>query len=102
MCNKLKLLAAATLMSLGSFALPSIGSADEVTVKLSVPDMNCPSCPITVRKSIEQVDGVIKAEAFAETRTAVVTFDDAKTTVEALTEATGWYGYPSTVIEGDG
>lgn len=101
MLNKLNLVATVGLLSLGSFALPSTGSAGEVTVTLSVPDMNCPTCPITVRKSIERVEGVIKTEAFIETRTAVVTFDDTKTNTDALTEATEYYGYPSTVVEGD-
>ena len=101
MAKNSKLVIAAGALILGAVTLPPAVQADEVTVTLSVPDMNCPACPITVRRSIEQVDGVLKAEAFIETRTAVVTFDDAKTNVEALTEATAWYGYPSTVVPGD-
>lgn len=93
-------LAAGTLI-LGALALPPKANAEEVTVTLSVPGMNCPACPITVRRSIEQVEGVLKAETFIETRTAVVTFDDTRTNVQALTEATEWYGYPSTVVPGD-
>jgi len=43
------------------------------------------------------VPGVTKVEASYEKKQAVVTFDDAKTTVEALTKATANAGYPSTV-----
>ena len=93
-------LAACTLMLAAIGSSPAV-LADEVTLTLSVPDMNCPACPITVRKSLEKVEGVLKAEAFLETRTAVVTFDDSRTNAKALTEATGWYGYPSTVLPGD-
>nr|WP_311529513.1 mercury resistance system periplasmic binding protein MerP [uncultured Ralstonia sp.] len=66
------------------------------TVTLSVPGMTCEACPITVKKALSKVDGVQKAEASLEKREAVVTFDDAKTNVGALTWATENAGYPST------
>jgi mercuric ion binding protein len=40
-------------------------------------------------------NGVSSVEASYEKKEAVVTFDDAKTTVEALTNATANAGYPS-------
>lgn len=46
---------------------------------------------------IKEVDGAQKAEVSYEKREAVVTFDDAKTSVEALTRATESAGYPSSV-----
>lgn len=67
------------------------------TVTLSVPGMTCAACPITVKKALTRVDGVQKVEVSYEQLTAVVTFDDAKTTVEALTKATENAGYPSSV-----
>jgi mercuric ion binding protein len=42
------------------------------------------------------VDGVQKVEVSYEKKEAVVTFDDAKTKIGALTEATKRAGYPST------
>ena len=72
------------------------------TVKLDVPSMNCAMCPITVRKSLERVDGVSFAKVTFETRQAVVTFDDEQTTVDFLLEATSNAGYPSTVNIDDG
>jgi len=42
-----------------------------------------------------KVAGVTKATVSLEKAEAVVTFDDAKTTVESLTKATANVGYPS-------
>lgn len=80
------------------FSLLSLSaSAKERTVTLEVPTMNCVTCPFTVKKALQNVEGVTKAEVTFETKLAVVKFDDEKTTVEALTEATTNAGYPSTV-----
>ena len=54
--------------------------------------------PITVKKALTQVSGVSKTEVSLDRREATVTFDDAKTDVEALTRATKEAGYPSTVV----
>ena len=88
------LLAALTLAML---AVPTVAAMKTVT--LSVPGMNCATCPITVKKALGKVDGVTKTEVNLEKRAAVVTFDDARTNLEALTRATGDAGYPSTLAE---
>lgn len=67
------------------------------TVTLAVSGMTCAACPITVKKALSRVDGVEKAEVSYETKEAVVTYDDAKTSAEALTKATEGAGYPSEV-----
>jgi len=67
------------------------------TVTLSVTGMTCKACPITIKKALKKVDGVENIEVNLEKKEALVTFDDAKTTVEALVEATTNAGYPSTV-----
>lgn len=67
------------------------------TVTLSVPGMTCAACPITVKKALTKLSGVTKVEVDLKKLQAVVTYDDAKTTVEALTRATANAGYPSTV-----
>ncbi len=54
----------------------------------------------TVRKALEKVSGVQKVKATLEPPEAVVTFDDAKTSLEKLTEATERAGYPSSVKSG--
>lgn len=83
-------------LALASLAVgPALAAT--TTITLSVPDMDCAVCPITVKAALVKVNGVVKAEASLEKREAVVTFDDAKTKVEALTQATANAGYPSTV-----
>lgn len=67
------------------------------TVTLSVPGMTCAACPITVKKALTKVKGVSKVDVTFEQREAVVTFDDARTNVQALTKATGNAGYPASV-----
>ncbi len=67
------------------------------TVTLDVPGMTCEACPITVKNAISKVDGVSKVDVSYEKRQAVVTFDDAKASVQKLTQATENAGYPSTV-----
>lgn len=88
-----KLIALSTLAALSSPLW-----ATTQTVTLSVPGMNCATCPITVKKALTQVSGVSKIEVSLDRREANVTFDDIKTSVEALTRAIKESGYPSTVV----
>jgi mercuric ion binding protein len=67
------------------------------TVTLDVQNMTCPVCPITVRKSLEKVDGVGMVKVDSETKTATVTYDPDKAQPEALIKATKNAGFPSTV-----
>ena len=93
-----KLFAALALFAVT--AAPHTSFAGQKTVVLSVPDMNCSVCPITVRKALEKVAGVQNVKATLEPPEASVTFDDAKTSIEKLTEATKRAGYPSSVKQG--
>lgn len=84
-------------LMLATVAAPAMAAMKTVT--LSVPGMNCATCPITVKKALGKVDGVTRTEVNLERRAAVVTFDDTRTSLEALTRATEYAGYPSTLIE---
>ncbi|MEO6625286.1 MAG: mercury resistance system periplasmic binding protein MerP [Burkholderiaceae bacterium] len=86
----------ATLAALAAFA-GTVWAAPR-TVTLSVPTMDCPVCPITVKKALTKVSGVAQASVSFDKREATVTFDDARTTAEALTKATKDAGYPSSVV----
>ena len=55
------------------------------------------ACVISVTRSLTKIDGVTKADVSLEKAEAVVTYDDAKTNVEALLKATKDAGYPSTL-----
>ncbi len=50
-----------------------------------------------MKRSLTKIDGVSKADVSLEKAEAVVTFDDAKTGIEALLKATKGAGYPSTL-----
>jgi mercuric ion binding protein len=79
---------------IAAFAAP-VWAAPQ-TVTLSVPGMTCSACPLTVKLALNKVPGVSKTEVSFEKLQAVVSFDDAKTNVQALTKATADAGYPST------
>ena len=83
---------AATVLTAGA------GFAAEKTVTLAVENMFCASCPYIVKQSLAAVPGVKEVKVSFEKKTAVVTFDDAMTNVEALTDATFDSGYPSDVL----
>ena len=72
-------------------------AAEPKTVTLDVRNMTCGLCPITVKKSLEQVSGVSVVEVDFETKTATVTYDPDMAQPDTLTKATTAAGYPSTV-----
>jgi periplasmic mercuric ion binding protein len=92
MCRQL--LAIATAIAMVSQVM-----AAERTVTLSLPTMDCPVCPITVKRALNKVDGVDKAVVDFDRRQATVTFNDAKTNADQLIKATTNAGYPSTVLK---
>ena len=87
------LTSAAIATSLLASSTPSL--AAEKTITLAVENMYCADCPFIVRKSLEAVQGVSKAVVSYKDKTAVVTYDDSRADVAALTHATTQAGYPS-------
>lgn len=88
-----KLLAMAAL---AGALLTSCGAiAAERSVTLAVKNMSCAACPHTVKASLQKVRGVTKVTVSYKDKTALVTYDDALTGVDALTAATTNAGYPS-------
>jgi mercuric ion binding protein len=81
------------LLALAAAAAPL--AAAQRTVTLAVDNMTCPACPITVKKAMSKVDGVSKVEINYEKREAVVTFDDAKASLERIAKASADAGYPA-------
>src|SRR5258708_33158906 len=71
--------------------------AENKTVTLSVPGMDCEACPITVSKALKKVDGVGKVAASLEQKEPVATFDDANTNVNTLRKSTANPGEPARV-----
>ncbi len=83
-----------------SFALAALFAAPAwaapQTVTLSIPGMTCGACPITVRTALKRVPGVEKIGIDEAQKLVTVTFDNSRTSVQALTKATEDAGYPST------
>lgn len=88
--SSLSVAAALTLLCSSAFAEPR-------TVTLQVSRMVCAGCVQTVTKALRKVDGVSSTEVSLEKKEAVVTFDDAKTSAEALMKATASAGFPSRI-----
>jgi mercuric ion binding protein len=83
------------LLGLLALTLPVLASTANRTVVLTIPTMDCATCPITIRIALLRVAGVSRAKVSYDRREARVTYDDSKTDVAALTEATKDVGYPS-------
>jgi mercuric ion binding protein len=85
---------ASTTFVIGILAA-SAAFAGEKTITLAVQNMYCATCPFIVKRSLERVPGVAKATVSFKDKAAVVTYDDSKANVTALTTATTKAGYPS-------
>jgi periplasmic mercuric ion binding protein len=79
---------------LGIFAQSSALAAER-TITLAVQNMFCADCPFIVRKSLEAVPGVAKVTVSFKDKTAIVAYDDGRTEVKSLVDATTKAGYPS-------
>ena len=75
--------------------IASLAMAKQQTVLLNVPTMDCATCPITIKAALTKVPGVSKVKVSYEKREAVIVYDDTKTTVADLKQATEGVGYPS-------
>lgn len=93
--SKTKIQPAIIIFALSVFGSPTAFAAEK-NVTLVVQNMFCAACPSIVRMSLEAVPGVAKVSVSYRDKTAVVTFDDAKVDIKALTAATTNAGYPST------
>jgi mercuric ion binding protein len=89
------LLRKAVLAAITLGVLPTVTTAETKTVVLTIPTMDCATCPITIRVALMHIAGVSKAKVSYDKREARVTYDDTKTNVAALTKATTDVGYPS-------
>jgi mercuric ion binding protein len=73
--------------------------AAEQTVTFSVPGMTCASCPYIVESAMSGVDGVVTVNADADTRTALVIFDDDITNADDIAFASTSAGYEAVILE---
>ena len=85
------------IMTTAAVLLLTPAWAAQQSVTLSVPGMTCATCPITVKKALTQIDGVIGVKSDLAKRETMVVFDDTKVKVDVLTKATTESGFPSSV-----
>jgi len=82
----------ALLAGIAEATRPSFAGERSVTLKVS---MWCASCPYIIKRSLEDVAGVVAVEVSFRQQTAIVRFDDGRTSIPALTQATAGVGFPS-------
>lgn len=63
------------------------------TVTITVKGMTCSGCVNSVTKALKGVDGVQEAKVDLQGQKATVTYDEAKTSVQALKQAVEDAGY---------
>lgn len=87
------------MMTVAALLLVSPVWAAQQTVTLSVPGMTCATCPITVKKALTRVEGVIDVKSNLAKRETTVVFDNTRVKTEVLTRATKEAGFPSTIAQ---
>jgi mercuric ion binding protein len=60
--------------------------------------MTCAMCAVTIKKALQQVEGVQKVIVNYDAKTALVTFDNQKTDISVLINSTTNTGYTSSLI----
>lgn len=77
-------------------SLPALAAERSVTLSVK---MWCPSCPYIIKRTLARVPGVLDVQVSYDDQVAIVRFDDDRTGVAALTQATADVGFPANVIE---
>ncbi len=90
-------LSAVTTSSAASESVVAEAKTDQQTRSFAIEKMTCATCPITVRKAMEKVDGVEEVKVDFEAKIATVTFDPSLATPEAIAAASTNAGYPAHV-----
>jgi mercuric ion binding protein len=88
---------ARAILLIAVLTAPVITTAAPQKITLTIPTMDCATCPITIKAALMRTPGVISAKVSYAKREAVIVFDDATATVDAMKKATTEAGYPSFV-----
>ena len=82
-----------------TFVDANAGSEKNLQVTFSVSKMTCATCPITVRKAMQRVDGVKEVTVDFDSRTAIVIYDASLTDTKQIAASSDGVGFPATLIE---
>jgi mercuric ion binding protein len=77
----------------------SAGNQKALTATFSIEKMTCATCPITVRKAMQRVDGVKEVTVDFDSKAATVVYDASLTDVEEIAASSTNVGFPATPIE---
>jgi copper chaperone CopZ len=90
-------------MILGLFACSGNESSQSPshahTVTLSIPDMDCITCPLRVETGVRRVDGVFDISASFELLNAVITYDPEILSIDDLVQAVRNTGFAAYIDE---
>ncbi len=93
-------LSMAAFIALSQYVHADTASASNQEIRtFAVENMSCPACPITVRKVMSRVDGVVNIEVDFKTKTATATYDPARATPQDIAAASTDVGFPATLID---
>ncbi|MEF8757056.1 MAG: cation-translocating P-type ATPase, partial [Halobacteriales archaeon] len=70
-----------------------VGAVRQVTARLTVPEMDCPSCAKKVDKSLSRVEGIVEVSLQPTTGTAQVTYDTDRVAEADVIDAVESAGY---------
>lgn len=78
-------------------ANPASTAAHARTATFAIANMTCATCPITVKKAMQGVNGVKSVSVDFDSKTATVAFDPSVTNVKAIAAASTNAGYPASI-----
>ena len=89
------------LLIISSFTLVNANAGDEVNhqATFNVEKMTCATCPITVRKAMQGVDGVKEVTVDYDSKTATVIYDSSLTDTKIIADSCSNVGFPAILIE---
>lgn len=83
------------------FAVTGVSAGDNPvnTATFEVEKMTCATCPITVRKAMQRVEGVSEVYVDFESKSATVTYDSSTTSAQEIADASSNVGFPARIKE---
>jgi len=73
----------------------AVASDNDQTATFNVEQMTCATCPITVSKAMQRVDGVKEVNVDLDSKTATVTYDASITSTAEIGKASTDVGFPA-------
>lgn len=84
-----------------SFSIKAESSYDNRTGEILLPTIQCGMCKKTIEKAVNKIDGVLSISVDVDGKNAKVTYDDSKTSLEAIEIAVTKAGYNANNREAD-